>query len=332
MGNSNDSISAPTREGFIDAVRKVLTGSPYSLRLVKDAAELVQSSEGKTADRRLWLDGRVEIRVSQELDVEGDGLVADHTLGTLAILHWLNAGVSMGAEIRKHLDRAAYLRHLLVQESQRHRSPPFAVEVVFGTSTGGAAAQNLRLTFDFVLPSSSHLYSVGVNLWCHDHEKGFEDPRLVRRAVPWLLVHTDTWLRNRAANSPAGNNSYELTELSLTNFRSLVSTTWHLGRSPQSDRDKSDRDESQRLHLMHGHNGSGKSSLAEALELLVTGTVARIQKTPGNQDHQKVLRYYEADGHDALLAPVFTGKSPPASLHSVVPEGIRSPLNEKFPA
>ncbi len=338
--------SVATRAQFILALRKVLTGSPLpagdvnrtaGLRIgaVSNIFDLVKKTPEKMAnpsERRVWIGegGPVTFRVRGELDITTDAVLVDHKLGTVALIHWLGETTTERIEkdIRRILDRAAYLRHLLTQEARtvpddHPGKTPFCVEVVFGIA-GESAEQVLGSILHQILRDSAHVHTLGVNVWRHDGKGGFEDPQAVRRAFSWLLVGTERWLEEQVKNNVS---FHDMTELELKNFRLPGTRSWRLGPSRNG--------KGSRFHVVHGHNGSGKTSLGEALELLVSGTVQRIQNVvvPEHRDHIAVLkcRFLDQDARVALK-PKFespNGNSPERILHK---GGIDNPLGPGFPA
>ena len=104
-----------------------------------------------------------------------------------------------------------------------------------------------------------YLDAIGISLLEMDHNQAIDAAKL-RRVFPWLLRDVRTWFSDC---SPSTKPSHRLTELSLTDFRVAGTRQWKLASTSL-------------LHVLHGHNGSGKSSLAEAFELLVSGRVERL--------------------------------------------------------
>src|SRR5262249_34787322 len=86
----------------------------------------------------------------------------------------------------------------------------------------------------------------------------------------------------------------QLTELTLEHFRLPGRRTWKL--HPDHT-----------LHVVHGYNGTGKSSLVEALELAATGQVERIALHPTARDHKAAItnRDAPARGLDAWVTVCF---------------------------
>jgi hypothetical protein len=64
---------------------------------------------------------------------------------------------------------------------------------------------------------------------------------------------------------------------------------------------------SNRVHLLSGANGTGKSSIAEALELVVTGSVERI-KTDPKPDYAGIIRNSESTGAATVKLSLTDGR------------------------
>jgi hypothetical protein len=207
----------------------------------------------------------VRIRVAQQVDFAMDALIRDGELGSLGLVHRIDAET----DVRKKIDEAAYLRHLLIEETRSTENvnrPPYAVEVVFAVM--GDDVPNLADTLRTILRDGMYLHAVGVNLW-RPENGSLTDAAAVRRAFSWLLAETENWFATRPSAAGSGE---VLRRIALNDLRIAGPRIFELRRDHQ-------------LHIVHGHNGSGKSSLSEALELLATGKVARLE----GQDHSVCL-------------------------------------------
>lgn len=249
--------------------------------------------------QRFWIrDGsqRLVFRVSERLDVSADAWVVDHELGTLALIHHVDDHDDspvpsnpprklLSERMSRRIGEAAYLRHLLLEElrpgeTQHHRSP-FAVEVVFVL-----ADPTLALWFNKELRSVTRdvslLHAIGVSLLVPRGPAAIDrfQPSDIHRAFSWLLAKAREWMaspQSGAASSPATEPASTLPQglpstLILKNFRLRGSRRWQFAPG-------------QALHLVHGHNGSGKSSFVEAIELITTGRIEKL----GPADCQAVI-------------------------------------------
>jgi AAA domain len=160
-----------------------------------------------------------------------------------------------------------------------------------------------------LITNTRFLHATGLNLLTYSKDAKF-DPYEVERAFAWLLPITREKLL--ALKAPGGAR---LEGLQLSNFRLPGRRNWQLNGD--------------RVHLLYGANGTGKSSIAEALELAVTGSVERIQVNAAN-DYAKIIRNSQSSGEATISLSLSDGKQP---SFTVVPEGLSgAPLERDLPA
>ena len=144
---------------------------------------------------------------------------------------------------------------------------------------------------------SSFLHAIGVHVWTtpqdesvgsvEEKENAKLQNRLDRnRVFPWLLNSTRQWyqceeFQNRFANDTP---HHKLKSLALENFRVAGKRVWELNRNQNGNGNSIDR--KSKFHLVHGHNGTGKSTISEAIELWMTGKIERLGE---GQNYEKVL-------------------------------------------
>jgi hypothetical protein len=81
-----------------------------------------------------------------------------------------------------------------------------------------------------------------------------------------------------------------------------------------------------RVHLLSGANGTGKS-VAEALELVVTGSVERIKTIP-KPDYAGIIRNSEATGAPTVKLSLTDGRQ---HQFKVIPAGVeQSPIQQSL--
>ncbi len=221
-----------------------------------------------------------KLRFADHFEPNIDLLIVDHQLGTIGLVQWLEFDDRpVGDRVREHVDRATYLRHLLAAEQGRDRQT-FTVELVLvhpsaepgepGFAMLAAIGELLR---DLALDTDC-LHAIGINLLPWQAGRAVADADL-RRAFSWLLHDSRRWFAELAGlvgqtdKPDARLARIELDEYRLAGQRKLI-------LHPRA-----------RLHLLHGHNGSGKSSLVEALELMLTGGVERLA---GIDDYESIIR------------------------------------------
>src|SRR5262245_3292455 len=106
-----------------------------------------------------------------------------------------------------------------------------------------------------------------------------------------------------------------MTSIELENFRIPGQRRWKF-------------EPTQSLHLVHGHNGSGKSSFCEALEMVVTGKVERLT----GADYAKVLTNRSAQQESKTAVVTLRSRENKGREWAVVPEGVKEPLRRDLPA
>jgi energy-coupling factor transporter ATP-binding protein EcfA2 len=236
-----------------------------------------------------------KLRFADHFEPDIDLLIVDHRLGTLALVQWLEFDDRPAQEqVREHVDRATYLRHLLVGDQGSGRQT-FTVELVLvhpaaepGSPGFAMLAAIGELLRELALDTDC-LHATGINLLpCEDARTPSDDE--LRRAFPWLLRDSRRWFAALARQAePPGDSRLARIELDEYRLAGLRRLELH---------------PSARLHLLHGHNGSGKSSLVEALELMLTG---RIERLSGIDDYEQVIRNRHAGDRRASVKLVDRG-------------------------
>jgi len=232
------------------------------------------------------------LRVAGYLDLDPDLLIVDSELGTLGLVYRLHEEIE--ARARTIIDQATYLRHLLVMDAgvdARPQRRPYTVECVLSFASQDAA-RTLKEVFRNTARDTSFWHAIGANvLVCGDNEE--ISPTAMSRAFSWLLSGTRLWFNDPPPAPPA----------KVVNSISLV------------------------VHLLHGQNGAGKSSLAEALELSVTGSVARL-KAKNVVDYAAVIQ----NRHTTQAASIQLQFDSSETWWSVISAGgVSSPLSSDIP-
>ncbi len=249
--------------------------------------------------------------------------------------------------MRKCIDEATYLRHLLLRDQKLDGNRALTVELVLLT-TDETARDHGRVatigeTLRDLLRQTDSLTHVGINVLCHGGTSVGFNGRL-RRAFPWLLKATRLWLESKGAESviavepqpgaqtaqaappvvpaPANGNGARarLERLVMTNYRLPGVRELILNDA--------------RVHLIHGPNGSGKSSIAEALELMSSGKVDRIEKA-NERAYDRVIwnrTTKEAATIKLQWRADANGRAPDSVLGTVTQTGLDVPLNDKVHA
>lgn len=241
-------------------------------------------------------------------DVTADLLIFDPVVGSIGLVRILTAKTGpgkAGQQVRSYVDQAAYLRHLLVNEAERQSKlvPSVELVLVYPASVDAIAdkvAEGLRDT----ITSTDLLDGIGVNTLSYQSQKDKVefDAEGLGHAFAWLLHDTREWLQTRKEDPSAkseedpfakGEEDHSaksqavMTKLAIDNFRTFGTRELKLPKYCAG------KQECPRIHLVHGQNGSGKSSIAEAIEFAVTGRLRRLgdsqlyAQTLCNRDTQK---------------------------------------------
>ena len=239
-----------------------------------------------------------KIRVADELDLAPDLLVLDYGLGTIGLVHILQGGENgaLAEEARRHVDQATYLRHLLVTRGVTTIAAGFpldyTVECVLAIRQD-SAPELIDVVRD-IASKTRFLHATGLNLLQFGADSQIP-PAELRRAFAWLLPATRE--RLLAGFCPLSF----MRGVDLFNYRVQGPRPWKL--------------DANRVHMLHGPNGTGKSSIAEALELAVTGAVDRIKANP-KADYAGIIRNSESTGNATIRIFMSDGRTLPFTVNA----------------
>ncbi|EDM73991.1 hypothetical protein PPSIR1_14490, partial [Plesiocystis pacifica SIR-1] len=240
---------------------------------------------------------RPRLQVAAHYEPAPDLFVHDRELGTVGLVYTVEVGGASGVGVeelrpllRDLVERATYLRHLLLSDRSGggadvdSATVELVVAPVLAFDCVEPALEALGHALRHLSRTTDCLHAVGINLLTLVPGAGGGGswtglgPAALRRAFAWLLPDTRRWFE-APGNVAAGGGrleSVELEDYRLPGLRRFV------------------LDPRARLHLLHGHNGSGKSSLVEALELMLTGSIERLA---GVDDYAGVIRNRWAPKH-----------------------------------
>jgi energy-coupling factor transporter ATP-binding protein EcfA2 len=215
-------------------------------------------------------------RIADHFDFDPDLLILEPELGVLGPVFWIEGATEKNSkvtseQVRQRIDQATYLRHLVAQHVTGSRQA-FAVEVVLVLSGDKASLRTAVESLRDIARSTDSLHSVGINLLPYGATPQPFAEGTLRRAFCWLLRETRIWYQSQFAQPPlvsagADTRFSRLSSVTLDNFRLAGRRTLELEAL-----------NGLRVHLLHGHNGCGKSTIVEALELAWTGRIERLQK------------------------------------------------------
>jgi energy-coupling factor transporter ATP-binding protein EcfA2 len=232
-----------------------------------------------------------KLRIAGHFEPDVELLIHDRELGTLGMVQVLDAvePAAIRAQVSRYVDRATYLRHLLLTARDEQGGADrqiVTVELVlvhWSDAEREAGEQRFDLLYEVgeilreLALETNCLHAIGINVLAGG-ARGFA-PADLRRAFAWLLHDARRWFANleqrRVSVAAQGQPRFaRLRAIEIDEYRLPGVRTLELAADT-------------RLHLLHGHNGSGKSTLVEALELMLTG---RIERLAGIEDYERVTR------------------------------------------
>ena len=258
-----------------------------------DAAALLDAAKAKPR----FLCPAQPMRIAGYYDLQPSAVVYDPSGCTLGLVEQiLNPGDA--AAIRAALDEAASVRQLLLEQTDLDSQAPASggrkvalqVELVILTEAPVPESESaLRQVLTDIARQTGYVRLIGIGVLQPDAKGEFSDASL-RRAFPWLLTATRKWFQ-RPDYSNMGTSwrsAGESFEVRLRDYR--IAGTRRLRCNGACN-----------LQIVHGHNGSGKSALTEAIELLMTNGVQRIDEG-GETDYFRTVRHRPTGTDDTSLA------------------------------
>jgi energy-coupling factor transporter ATP-binding protein EcfA2 len=236
----------------------------------------------------------LRMRIGEYYDIQPAITVYDAGLGTLGLVERISHTDPESSWLRA-IERAAAVRQILIDAAepktpnQSNRELALQVELVLVISgpAGSGAPDSLRTALMRIARETGYLRLAGLSILEASLHPDLPDA-VLRRAFAWMLKDTRKWFqRDVFRQSPSDDGKFwrkdgESLSLRLTDYRLAGIREF-------------DCQGGSWLNLVHGHNGSGKSSLAEALELLLTNRIQRLEEG-GEANYFRVVRHR---GHDA---------------------------------
>lgn len=299
----------PPSNALVEELAAALVG--LGLTRVGSLAEMQAHSRTAGAAVPVFLvDPR--LRIAHHFDLDADMLVYDPVLGTAGLVFRVGDDPGqLAGEIQAAIDRATYLRHLLLTDPVLGSRLPLTVELVLLGRDDPEQLRKIGRELGHAVRETAFLEAVGVNFLL-PREGAERFPRAdLRRAFPWLLLATRAWYGSRPDGdwfSPAN----QLTAIEIQDYR--LPGRRKLALLPP------------RVHLIFGRNGSGKSALVEAIEGAVTGTAERLA---GGVDYDEVIRN-RASSEPARVTLHFADGH--TTVHQVESAGISNPLRRDLRA
>ncbi|MFT5322692.1 MAG: energy-coupling factor transporter ATP-binding protein EcfA2 [Planctomycetaceae bacterium] len=285
----------------------------------------------------------LQMTVAGEVEVHTHGVLLDEVLGTCGLIvvcgrprEAVPSGTTRPAgQVEQAIHDALLLRQTLIQQSRRFGGPrrtPYNVELVFvvdessqSDGDGNNPLEEIAESLREIMAETGFLHAIGVSVlpMGKSDESSMSESDL-RRAFPWLLADVREWFKYQDQVEPTTlTPPLQLESLTLRDFRVAGQRKLILNEAvDHSGTQTSQRAET--LHLIHGQNGSGKSSLTEAIELALTDKIDRLEDAPGKQpDYVGVLTNRERRATNREVAAEVTLEVREA-LPDSKPEGSNS--------
>ncbi|MEM7390844.1 MAG: ATP-binding protein [Verrucomicrobiota bacterium] len=214
---------------------------------------------------------RLKLQVEQHFDLEPWLLIVDQTLGSVGLVYAFdeeqpNKIPTIEKWVNRALEDGAYLHHLF-NERVAHGSKkqfPLFVEVILVLPANPETLAVVDTQLRDRMQRGNHMHAVGINICRITEPTGIPEPREIERAFSWLMNAAYRWFhREVAENESEDEDRYvDIERLTLQHFRVAGERVWNPVKSP--------------IHLLHGSNGTGKSSLVEAIEFIHCGRIRRL--------------------------------------------------------
>jgi hypothetical protein len=285
-------VTAPQKD-LIDTLAGALT-SRFGLKLTKaDTIEQLLAPVSRDDAARFLLRPQLRAKKHFDLDLERfRGIfICDGYLGTLGIADLLEVSPQAVVEdverqVQRLVDRAAQFRQILLldaeERNQKAHEPKdnvvaMTVELVLVVDAPAASSSDpIGQALARLARETTYLRTIGVSV-LYSQSGGFDRADL-RRAFPWLLIDTREWFSHATElTEPLKLQCQKAWKLRIEQYRLSGAREIHFAPGCT-------------LHVIHGYNGSGKSTVTEALELLLTGYIERLEEA-GYKNYFDVVRH-----------------------------------------
>jgi energy-coupling factor transporter ATP-binding protein EcfA2 len=245
------------------AVLAAALESEFEIKPISTPAELFEAK----LPCFLMRTGNQTFRFGSYLDLQPAMLVYNPlSRGTLGLVTALAPNAKNFREAaRNAIEEGVQVRQIFLEDSQRKQLHALQVEVVLllPPNLSDDAKNELAEELNDIARRTGYLRLIGLNVLALA-EPGKINRAELRRAFCWLLHETRQWFKHicDGTNKKAAQSWC----LELDHYRLQGRRRFQFAAGGH------------RLHLVHGHNGSGKSSLVEALELLLTQQIERLDE------------------------------------------------------
>ena len=202
-----------------------------------------------------------EFTICHQESFEADCVIIDKYLGSIGVVAIYQANdqsVTLKQWLLNQLDNANYMQHLILQEEQQRQDSRKIWQVELVLLVAEDMLQPLQRALQTQALNYNYLYNIGVNCAAFNTESNPLPDKQLASALRWLLPKSRKLLSSKASKAQ------HQVAVTLNNYRLPEQ------RSLTFSKDNC-------YHMVHGQNGSGKSTFVEALEWLKTGSIHRLK-------------------------------------------------------
>lgn len=246
-----------------------LEGDTFGFTLADTQAKFDELSGGS---ERCYFDlakGAIPITFDEHVELNelfGGLMLIEPTTKVLALV--INEGSDNSESSLLWLENKLKIVNLLnytLRNKRDRNTVNYTVEVIVLAEQAELLQQNLS----HLARTSDLIHLISVNILLVNDLKNGDASGALERAMPWLLLANKEWRKDENIDKAKPK---------------IASITKHNYRLP--DRRSIEFNPDVNIHLIHGHNGSGKSALAETIELSHSGKIKRLRGYKRSQYHQ----------------------------------------------
>lgn len=328
---------------IVNTLEDSLRGEPFSADLV-ELEDFLKAPETPSPGK--LPDSKIRVCRAPRLTSKRNGFqlvptlaLRDPLLGSLGLVHFLERHEvsEAGNQLEQWIDQAAFMRHLLLTDPTAQRHAPCPVELVGVLPRGDEIRSKLGVQLRDLAQRTSYLHAISVNFLFYGEDGLTMSQADVQRAFAWLLPHTRARFIKKAEpasesvapgsseSGPAASAPTEARRIEPPTVERLSVVTMNNYRLRGIR--KLQLHDRLRVHVVQGHNGSGKSSLVEALELGVTGRVARIDAAGESTGYLGVIAHVREQPVEVRFELAAIGTQPSSTKRLVLDQhGLRRDL------
>ena len=251
-----------------------------------------------------------KLRIAEHFDLDwGDVLVWEPVLGALGIVVYLDEWnttqgsgepQSLASRVTSAVDRATYVRHLAITHKARANKQPISVDLVLVSDRESGLLDQVNAQLRHYASESAYLFAIGLHLLetgtvrraakqlrSKHHKPGQLELRALHRSLCWLMRACGRWWQSmpKSAHGESEPTLGKIKQIKLENYRLAGTrklTFLEPGVASQGGEKLAHPPPGEGLlsvHVVLGHNGTGKSAITEAIEFRITGRADRLERS-----------------------------------------------------